>query len=197
MAKKQKLGIRHWSCFLEPTDSPWSGTEISNIWQTNLSWSKNLGWLQCDILSNRVLNWRRVNHLWQATSVTWTINSNNSAVAFSIYSLPDHTTIMRRVLLKALGMLLGLAIISSCLFIGQDQQASSEQVEQDAFESDTHNSDVSNRGYTGLVSHCSLEKPLEAGKPWSKPGHQMMMAVAVISSPNQLSRRQVWNWYET
>ena len=98
---------------------------------------------------------------------------------------------MRRVLLKALGMLLGLAIISSCLFIGQDQQASSEQVEQDAFESDTHNSDVNNRGYTGLVSHCSLEKPLEAGKPWSKPGHKMRMAVAVISSPNQLSRRQV------
>jgi len=97
---------------------------------------------------------------------------------------------MRRVLLKAVGLLSAVVIIvASCLLIGQDQQESSEP---DAFESETCNIDtIRERGYAGLVSHCSLEGGVDQQAAWSEPGLQMNIAVAVISAPNQLSRRQV------
>ena len=95
---------------------------------------------------------------------------------------------MRRVLLKAVGLLSTLVIIvASCLLIGQDQQESSES---DAFESETNNIDTMG-GYSGLVSHCSLDGGVDEQAAWSEPALQMNMAVAVISAPNQLSRRQV------
>ena len=113
---------------------------------------------------------------------------------------------MRQVLLKVLGVLSLLSvIIISCLLIGQDQQKLFEEKELGAFKTEKIDS-----SYTGLVSHCSLGGGAEAlegggggggrgeGRGGGRGGgggerhrSEMMMAVAVISAPNQLSRRQV------
>ena len=100
---------------------------------------------------------------------------------------------MRRILLKAVAGLSTVAIIVGCLLIGQHQQESFEHVmEPDAFERETRNIDMMReRGYTGLVSHCSLDGEGGERQAWAEPGLQMRLAVAVISAPDQLTRRQV------
>ena len=94
--------------------------------------------------------------------------------------------------MKVVALLALVAILVSCLFVGKDSQESFEHVMQtDAFKSETSNFEMMRaRGYSGLVSDCSLEGAL-ALEALSEPDHQMRMAVAVISAPNQLNRRQV------